>query len=205
MDTVEIIEELFESLGELSGIILLILGIILLITALIALVVYIFNGLGYMKLAKKLNITHGWFAFIPVLSNYLLGEIGFEYFCNDKKEYNQYMKWILAGLPLVYLVIPALSTVSSLAVIVISVIAYINMYKILKPNNEALYVIGSALGFSGIILYFTKLDNINDAYVSENVNDETKEEVKKGTKYCSNCGSKMDKNAKFCPKCGKNQ
>ncbi len=50
-------------------------GVLSLLISLAGIVLYVLRAIGLMNLAKKVGITHGWFAFIPVLSTWLTGEV----------------------------------------------------------------------------------------------------------------------------------
>jgi hypothetical protein len=65
---------------EIAGIFGVIAGLLvafLFLFLIIVLVLYILHGIGLMKIAKKLNVSHAWMAWVPVLNFYLLGKVAF--------------------------------------------------------------------------------------------------------------------------------
>lgn len=61
-----------------------------LVIGLVGLVIYILGAIGLYTLAKRRNIDHAWFSWIPFLQNYILGELDY-----DEVLGIGYAKWIL--------------------------------------------------------------------------------------------------------------
>lgn len=197
------VNQILDFLGKFgTGIVIGIL-IVGLIALLVSIALYVISSLGYQKVAKYAGIEHSWFAWIPILRYYLIGEIGFEKLTDSKEEY---MKWIMIGCALVPMAVATLSSIAGLVLYVLSIICYINIFKRIKPNDVVLYTILSAIGLSGIILNFISYDKNTKVELKELTKEEKKEEttsVKEDKIFCSACGTKMNKTASFCPNCGK--
>ncbi len=85
----EMFEDLEEAIREIPPEALeLAFGLItgfLLVIGLIYLTLYIIQAIGYMRMAKKLEIMHPWMAFIPLARYYLAGRISDAFPTNDGK------------------------------------------------------------------------------------------------------------------------
>lgn len=64
-----------DSFMAIMPIIMSVLGIILVVSLVIGLVCYVFNALGLYTMAKNRNLDNPWLAWIPLASNYLMGEL----------------------------------------------------------------------------------------------------------------------------------
>ena len=84
----------FDTISDFSGI-LAVYGIILLFSSGIGLVTYIFKSIGLYKMAKNLNLSNAWMAWVPILSTYTFGKIGSKYVKNDGKPSAKFGGWLL--------------------------------------------------------------------------------------------------------------
>lgn len=64
-----------DSFMAIMPVIMSVLGIILVVSLVIGLVCYVFNALGLYTMAKNRNLDNPWLAWIPLASNYLMGEL----------------------------------------------------------------------------------------------------------------------------------
>lgn len=64
-----------DSFMAIMPMIMSVLGIILVISLVIGVICYVFNSLGLYTMAKNRNLTNPWLAWIPLASNYLMGEL----------------------------------------------------------------------------------------------------------------------------------
>lgn len=202
--------DFFDAFGAASILVIFLVFVILIG----AIILWVFGSLGLMELAKKNNVSNPWLAFIPVGCNYLIGKLGFEiYPDNDLK--NPTLTWVLLGLSAGTLLFGEddLGSLISIAVTVFTTMAYYRIYKYMTPNSATKYTILSFF-FGGLPLYFNKSiikpkeEKVfqEAAIVEEKKQDKKetkKEELKVKSKYCSECGSKLNENAKFCTNCGK--
>lgn len=66
--------------------VLLMFGVVYGISAILGLLLYIFNGIGLMKMSNSLGLKHGWISFIPVANIYALGRIAQNYVKQDGRK-----------------------------------------------------------------------------------------------------------------------
>lgn len=85
------IDEIFEIIGAF----IVTFSIFAFIGSAIGLVLYILNALGIMKMSASLNISNGWFGFIPILSVFQLGRIGQRYILRDGRKSAKFGIWLL--------------------------------------------------------------------------------------------------------------
>ncbi|OFV72241.1 DUF4190 domain-containing protein [Acetobacterium wieringae] len=64
-----------DSFMAIMPVIMSVLGIILVVSLVIGLICYVFNSLGLYTMAKNRNLDNPWLAWIPLASNYLMGEL----------------------------------------------------------------------------------------------------------------------------------
>lgn len=200
---------------------------IAIVIAILIVFVWVFDSIGLMNLAKKHNIPNPWLSFLPVGHSYIIGKLGFEVYNKENKNSTTFM-WITLGLSAAAFVLSTsdgdLHTLVKYGLLFFETYAFYNIFKVLNPKNVTIYtvliaILGLLFGstfLGGILLYFMKPleDNniekfVEDAtIVEEKKNDkvDNKKEIKKESvkgNFCSNCGSKITKDAKFCPECGK--
>ena len=113
-----------------------------------------------------------------------------------------------------------LSKLISFALLFFESWAFYNIFKVLNPKNSVVFTVFTALTdtvLGGVFLYTMKLDTYEktETNIPETEAAEEKKEVKKETKkteakkevvknnFCSDCGTKIEKDTKFCPNCGK--
>jgi len=208
MDYNDLFENLDMSFGEdlLWG-----FGAFIAIVALIVLafvvVIYVFQAVALMRLAKKNDLPNAWLAWVPVGCMYLLGKLGFEVYAPAGKK-NEALTWVLFGLAAASLVVGSgLSFIVEIGITVFVTWAYYNIFAKINPKNCVLFTILTAIfSVGGIILFFnskrfvsgTESNEVKEEKVSDK--EETTEENK--PKYCSYCGNKLNKTSKFCGKCG---
>ena len=112
--------------------------------------VYILQGLGYMRICKKVGVDKGWMAFVPVANLYLMGQIAEK---SDRVAYpeKEPRKWsrLLLGLSIGTL---AASAVMSAFMVVIAVIVALpgneNVGWMMLVGMIAFYVVVVALGIA---------------------------------------------------------
>ncbi len=203
--------------------------LIVLVLALIAL--YIISSFGIMYFAKKNNLNSSWLAFFPGGRDYLVGKLGYEVYAQGSMK-NPNLTWILFGFSLANLMFTESDSylnVISLTYLIITTIAYYNIFKAVT-KNYAVFTVFTALlsGLGGVFLFAIKnnIKNLNPDVLEEDTNsnietevknietEEVKEKIEKQTtekqpkkvssnsKYCSNCGTKLIPDAKFCNNCG---
>ena len=214
LENIDGLDRIMSFLGAASVIVIffiILIGIAILLA-------WVFSSIGLMNLAKKNNITGGWLAFFPVGRSYIIGKLGFEVYDKNNKNNTTFM-WITFGLGAASFVLSSssgdLHTLIKYGLIFFESWGFYNMFKTLAPKNAIVYTVFTALTGSllgGVFLYFIKADTINENHetVSEASVVEEKKETKKTTKkeetkapgFCSNCGTKLGKDAKFCPNCG---
>lgn len=61
-------------------------AVTLLVSGIIGLLLYIFNGIGLMKMSNSLGLKHGWISFIPVANIYALGRVAQNYVKKDGRK-----------------------------------------------------------------------------------------------------------------------
>lgn len=68
------------------------------ITVILAILCYVFQAIGLYRIAKRRGIPHAWFAWLPFLSNWLLGSISdqFRYVVKNKITHRRVILLILA-------------------------------------------------------------------------------------------------------------
>lgn len=173
----------------------------------IALVIMILKIIGVWKVLKKAG-QPGWGALIPIYNQYLLCKIS---------GVNPW--WILiVCLSPILMIIPILGYLASAA---------LSIYFVILLNVSLARSFGKDDGFAvGLILlspiFYLILGLGDSKYLGEkpmndvlldkakNINSKTssntnKKETDADTdgKYCSSCGSKIDRYTRFCPNCGK--
>lgn len=65
-----------EALGGIAALGAGVILVIALVGGILGLVLYVFTSLALMKIAKKLNMENGWWAWVPVLNMVLLAQMG---------------------------------------------------------------------------------------------------------------------------------
>lgn len=86
------------------GTLLLVYGIIFAFAGIIGIVCYIFQSLGLYKMAKALEFSSPWMAWVPLLNTYTLGKIGSKYVKNDGRPSAKFGGWLL-GLEIAMVVV----------------------------------------------------------------------------------------------------
>ena len=125
--------------------IMAVIGVVLLF----ALAGYLFSAIGMYQMAKKKNLEHPWFAWVPFTRSYLLGEL-----VNEKVKFGSliipYANWVLLGISIaggMLISIPYLGVVISLAIILYSYACHYRLYKLYKPESATVYLIFSVIFF----------------------------------------------------------
>ncbi len=185
-----------------------VIGIVFLIVVLIGLLaLYIFSSLGIMKAAKKNGIPNAWIAFIPYGRDYIIGKLGFEVYPEESKRIPA-LTWVLFGLSVAPLILDTkYDGLLIIGITVLNAMAFYNMFKVIVPENSAMFTIFTILvgNLGGVFLYSFKnnLETQKEVKKTESKEIKTKEkENKKRPNFCPNCGNKLTKTIKFCPECG---
>lgn len=198
-----------DAAGEPVGYIIIGVLIALGIFFLIALILWILECIGLSKLGKKNNISS------PVLKaifipSYILGELGFEHYTNNKKTY---MKWIMLACSLISTIAVSRVLTDELdlnytlgqALNIINIFAFFNILNYKKDKGIGTVIL-LILGLGPIMLFAerNKIPAANATFNEEKEIDNTyKDYEEKEFKFCSGCGTKLPKEAKFCNHCGK--
>ena len=212
--------------GALGGFLasLGVLAVFLIIILSIAFVfLWVFGSIGLMNLAKKNNIPNPWLVFVPIGRSYILGKLGFEIYGDKKNSNNTTFMWITFGLGIASFVLGTsdgdIGTLVKYALLFFECWAFYNIFKNLNEKNSVVYTVFTALTgtlLGGLFIYLMK-EPTEEKIEEANVVDEKKEEVKEekketkketkkestASKFCTECGTKLTKEAKFCPECGK--
>ncbi len=107
----------------------------LIVLVIYAIIAYIFTALGYYTMAKNKGIDHAWMAWIPIVNNYLMGEIIDDVVAiGDNKI--PYAKWVLLFAPFVVAVIAAIPYIGLIISVLYSVYVYFSLYRLYKLYNE---------------------------------------------------------------------
>ncbi|WP_270181084.1 hypothetical protein [Alkalihalobacillus sp. CinArs1] len=134
-----------------------------------AIVWQIFCGIGLMRMAERLGIKNGWFAFVPILNHYTMGEVVSEKLKNN------------GGTILIVMLLSAalLGWIPILGIFVIIaylVVYYISLYWIYeKFSNQSLIMLILSIIFPVITPFFifairkNEIKNINSTYVTNEV------------------------------------
>ena len=220
-------EKLGEFGDETLGGVIASLGVfaifIAIILSILVIGLWIFSSIGLMNLAKKNNISNAWLVFLPVGRSYILGKLGFEKYGDPKNTNNNTFMWITFGLGASSFLLGGsngdLSTLIKYALLFFECWAFYNIFKNLNEKNSILYTVFTALTgtlLGGIFVYLTKdPSEVKKEEVVEERKEEPKEEKvedkketkkketkKDGSKFCSQCGTKLTEDVKFCPECG---
>jgi predicted PurR-regulated permease PerM len=152
------------------GAIMAFMGVFIFILLAVAVVMYIFSALALYKMASNRNINNPWFAWIPFLNLYLMGEI------IDQRVYLGELEIPYAQLvlPLGSLAVGLISSLLGAIPYIGAIIAFIlpiawaiyvfaavyRLYKLYKPGSAVLYLILSII-FSILqpIFMFTMRNN----------------------------------------------
>ena len=125
---------------------------------------YVFRALGIHAIAKNRELKHGWFAWIPVLDQYLLGCISDQYQYVVKGKVKNKRR-ILLALNIVYMVIVGLVIGSSVMIITQATMGYVSegqmVARTMRMMTLILPMLGVAIGM--IVVRFMAL---HDLYVS---------------------------------------
>jgi hypothetical protein len=135
------------------------------IVIIFCIVTYVFSALGFYTMAKNKGIDHAWFAWIPFLSSYLMGELidDFLPFGDNKLPY---AKWILTFGGFVSL-IPVIGGFLSIVYCVYFFIALYRLYKLYKPDSATLYLVLSIIfEITMPFFIFSIRDNTPQEYVA---------------------------------------
>ncbi|MDO9493285.1 DUF4190 domain-containing protein [Acetobacterium sp.] len=106
-----------DSFMAIMPVIMSVLGIILVISLIIGLVCYVFNSLGLYTMAKNRNIDNPWLAWIPLASNYLMGEL-----INDDVSISTW------HIPYAKLFLPLIGLAISIVMMILSFIPYLGAF-----------------------------------------------------------------------------
>ncbi len=133
----------------------------------ISITVYIFNAVGYYKMAKRLNIPAPALAFVPIANIYLMGRVAQEPVYGKKKlPYG----WILLGLNILTTVVAAITFGGTLS----SILIYGESLNYYYMVNQILirYLIGlfatSVVGIVYTVFYYLALYNVYKAFSPDN-------------------------------------
>lgn len=139
-------------------------GVLLGFTSLVIIYIiaaWIFRSVGLYHMAKKRGIAHAWFAWIPILSNYVLGRL-----INDKvvlgdSMVTKHAEFFLPFLTLLSASVSfsgAIGMTISLIIWVYLMSAYWRLYKIYRPKNRVSFTIWSAIIGSGFFIFAIRND-----------------------------------------------
>lgn len=106
-----------DSIMAIMPVIMSVLGIILVISLIIGLVCYVFNSLGLYTMAKNRNIDNPWLAWIPLASNYLMGEL-----INDDVSISTW------HIPYAKLFLPLIGLAISIVMMILNFIPYLGAF-----------------------------------------------------------------------------
>lgn len=133
------------------------------IVGIIGILGYVLMAIGLYDMAKRRNIGHAWFGWIPILNMYLLGEL-----INDKIFGIPGAKWILALGPAVVGLLALfmnpdgfLFNVISILYYVFSSWAYYELYRLYRPNLALIYFISGLLitSLNGIWIFLCRKES----------------------------------------------
>lgn len=117
-----------------------------LISLAIGIVFYVLMALGFYTMAKNRGIDHAWFAWVPFLNLYLLGEL------TGNHAWGMPSKWVLLLAPFVFGIlgiIPLIGWIfSSIGSIVYAIYYWVVLYQLYKmytPDRAVLYIVLSIL------------------------------------------------------------
>ena len=119
------------------------------VLGILGIVAYVMTSLAFFRLGKSQNNSHAWFAWIPILNGYLMGEL-----IGDKvKLFNWIIpsaKWILVFSGLAVSITQSLFTsgalsfipvVVSIAVLIYTIAAFYRLFNLYKPESAVLYTV----------------------------------------------------------------
>lgn len=120
------------------------MSIALVATIIYGVIVYILNGIALMTMAKKLSIKNGYFAWIPLLKYYLMGEIAY----GERSS----KKWNLV----IFLMLTWFNPIESIATLIFSIVYFIACYKIFEKFSDKanIMIIFSVLSLSLLTPFF---------------------------------------------------
>lgn len=143
-----------------------ILGAFVFILLAIGIIWYLFQAMGLYRMAKKRNMEHKWFAWIPYLQNYLFGEL-----IEDKVWGISGAKWILIFGPILstiagnYIatsengIVITLLSIYTIAFYVYLQCAYYRLYKEYSTHAVALTVFSIIFPFLAPVFIFAIRNN----------------------------------------------
>lgn len=144
------------------------LAVFFMIAIIISLALYLLESFGLYTLAKRKNLEYPWLAWLPIVKNYLLGELtGNEMWGLDGS------KWILVFAPIVMIALSLtyfgffLSLVLSLAFTVYYFMVLFKLFKEYQPKSADLFIITSILFPVLIPVYLFVIRNKNSEQLSE--------------------------------------
>ena len=119
-------------MDSLSGL-LVALSEFLVVILIVAVILYVFTALSLFTMAKNKGIDHAWFAWIPVLQNYLQGELIDDVvpFFSPSTLIPQ-AKWILLAGAILVGCVSQVKYVGSIVAVVYAVYYYLAMYRLYK-------------------------------------------------------------------------
>lgn len=119
-------------MDSLSGL-LVALSEFLVVIVIVAVILYVFTALALFTMAKNKGIDHAWFAWIPVLQNYLQGEL-----IDDVVPFFSpntlipYAKWILLGGAILVSCLSQVQYLGTILAVVYAVYYYLALYRLYK-------------------------------------------------------------------------
>lgn len=139
---------------------ILALGAVLVIFGIFALIAYIFMALALYTMAKNKGIDHAWLAWIPIVNNYLFGEL-----IDDVVPIASlkipYAKWVLLISPIVVCLLSTINTQNGFVSFIIWLVAVIyavytfaaqfRLFKLYKPESAVLFLVLSII-FSWVVI-----------------------------------------------------
>lgn len=140
---------------------------------------YLFKAIAFYSMAKGQEIDHAWLAWIPVVNNYLFGEL-----IDNKVRFTSLVipqaKWILLFAPIAVSVLTPVQNggVLSLIVAILGILVAIyqysasyRLYKLYDPDKAVVYTVISAIFFWIVFLppifYFTLRNKTKVEYEAE--------------------------------------
>jgi hypothetical protein len=117
-------------------------GTVFLLTMLTGLILYLVYSFGLYKMAQKQGLENSWLAFVPIIQLYTLGKVIGELKILSYKIPQP--EFVLPGSTIISIVlsqVPVIGLLINLAVIVLYVAAFYELYKKYKPASAVLYTV----------------------------------------------------------------
>lgn len=144
-------------MGAVTGV----LGVLMSFYLLYAIIAYIFRSIGLYHMAKNRGIAHAWFAWVPILSNYIIGRL-----INNKvvlgdsivTNHADFFLPFLGFLGLTIMPTGNLAYVVTAAIWVYEISALWRLFKIYRPKSRVSFTIWSIILGSGFFIFAVRDD-----------------------------------------------